>query len=581
MQKIGGIGAVLNGLCNAPAYESFYDRTVFYGPHFDLPGEGPSPLGSSREILFSSQDHLDTEDYADLFGEIISKYNVDIVYAKRKLVSEFDAAKHALVDVVNVGITKMRREQVEAVKYFLWKEYGIKSHLYDNDWDYEQYVRIAGPFLEIIEKLYGSDAEFYYFAHEYMGVPSALSVLGSDKRHTTVFIAHEVTTARSLVEEHHGHDISFYNILGKAKSCKSLEQVFGSQEYHSRTELVKRAVNFDHIFAVGDHVKAEYEFLVPDVPAEKIQVVYNGVSSKSVDFERKQQSRSRIEQYIDTLFNFTPDAIFTHISRLVVSKAIWRDVALLECLDEIFDAQNLKGAYILLSTLVGTGRPSGDVFKMEREYGWPVLHHDGWPDLIGAEQDAYTQLQLFNAKSKAIKAVFINQFGFDRSRGGTRVPEDAEFSDLRFSSDAEIGLSIYEPFGIAQIETVPFGGISILSSSCGSARFLQEKFKGAPIKPFYVLDYIAAGKRMGYNALKALTIGRRTEMERQILSKHAKGIFEALPLTTAQRQQYLANAQKYACRISWEASAQGYVLGPNSSKRLAQPVCSAGGCSTS
>ena len=564
-RKIGGIGAVLSGICNSQAYKNCYDKTVLYGPLFDLPTETFSHLGKSGELLFTSHDHYDAGNCTKIFDGIIRAYNVDIVYGKRELVSEFDITKHNIVEVLNIGINKMKHSEVEKFKYALWKNFDIKSHLYEDDWDYEQYLRIAIPFLEILEKLYGSDVEYYHFAHEYMGVPSALSVLMSGKKHTTVFVAHEVSTARSLVEKHPGHDVSFYNILRKAGTDKSLEQVFGNQEHNCRNELIKRAVNFDYIFSVGDHVKAEYLFLVPDAPPEKMKIVYNGVSAKSVSLEHKQQARTHIEKYIATLFNFTPDVIFTHVTRLVVSKGIWRDIALLHFLDEIFEANNLKGAYILLSTLITTGRPPQDIFKMERDYGWPVLHRQGWPDVIGAEKEIYNHLQVFNARSKAIKGVFINQFGFDRARCGKRVPEDAEFEDLRIASDAELGLSIYEPFGIAQIETIPFGGISVLSSSCGAAGFLQEKFKDAPIKPFHILDYISAGKKMGYKALRNLTIQQRTAMEREVLSKHAKRIFNSLPLTWAKREIYLANAQEYASRISWEASAQSYAFNFNPS----------------
>ena len=416
------------------------------------------------------------------------------------------------------------------------------------------------PFLEILENLYGSGVEYYYFSHEYMGVPSVLSCLLSERKGSKVFVAHEVTTARSLVESLPGHDISFYNVLRKAKKHKALEDVFGSQKHNARSELVKRAVNFDYIFAVGKHVKDEYLFLVPDAPKEKIKIVYNGVSARSVDFEQKQQSRRHIENYIANLFNFTPDVILTHVTRLVVSKGIWRDISLLYHLDKIFEERGLKGAYILLSTLITTGRSCEDVFRMEHEYGWPVLHRDGWPDLIGVEKEIYDCLQIFNARSKCIKGVFINQFGFERSCCGNRVPEDAEFDDLRIASDAELGFSIYEPFGIAQIETVPFGGVSILSSSCGAVQFLEEKFKGARIKPFYVLDYISAGARLSYNALKSLTVQQRDVIEQYILSRHAGHIFKAVPLTDEKKEQYFLNAQKYASGMSWESSAKGYVF---------------------
>ncbi len=559
LKKIGGIGSVLSGICTISDYKKFYDKTVFYGPMFELPGDSFSQLGKSAELLFSSHDNYDSGDYSRIFADIIEKYNIDIAYGKREVVSEFDITKRNTVEVINVGINRMNHESVEQFKYVLWKNFGIKSHLYEDDWDYEQYLRIAIPYIEILEGLYGTDAEYLHFAHEYMGIPSALSVLAAGKKQKTTLVAHEVTTARAIVENEHGHDISFYNILQKSHLNKSLEQVFGSQEAHSRTELVKRAVHFDHIFAVGDHVKDEYLFLSPETPLGKIKVVYNGISAKTIDFEQKQQARNRVCQYIESLFNFVPDAIFTHVTRLVISKGLWRDIELLYYLDEIFHAKNLKGAYILLSTVVGTGRNPNDVFAMEHDYGWPVLHREGWPDLIGAEKDTYNQLQVFNSRSKAIKGVFINQFGFDRSRCGKRIPEDSEFSDTRIASDAEFGLSIYEPFGIAQIETIPFGGISVLSSSCGSAKFIQQKFNDAPIKPFCIVDYISAGRKLSYNALKNLTINERTEMERSVLSGHAKEIFNSLPLTDDKRQQYLSNAQKHAHAISWEASAQSYI----------------------
>ena len=560
VKKIGGIGSVLSGVCNSQTYKEVYDRTVFYGPLFDIPTDSFSHLGKSGELLYSSHDNFDANNYTEVFGEIAKKYNVNIIYGRRQLVSEFDRTKHAVVEVINVGIHKMDHKRIEDFKHILWENFDIKSHLYEDDWDYQQYVRIGAPYLEILDKLYGSDDEYYHFSHEYMGVPSTLAVLAAERKDKTIFIGHEVTTARSIVESHYGHDISFYNILQKAPKNKSLEQIFGSQEHNPRSELVKRAVNFDHIFAVGDLVKDEYKFLVPQTPDDKIKIVYNGVSAKSVGLEEKEQSRAHIEQYTERLFNFKPDAIFTHVTRLVISKGIWRDIALLGHLDDIFVEKGLKGVYILLSTLVGTGREPEDVLKMERDYGWPVLHSQGWPDLIGTEKDTYSQIQIFNAKSKAIKALFINQFGFDKTRCGKRVPEDAEFNDLRLASDAELGLSIYEPFGIAQIETIPFGGISILSSSCGAAGLLVKNFKDAPIKPFYIVDYIASGKKLGYESLKSMAIEKRDALESEFLAKHVKEIFDILPLTSKMREQYLLNAQEHAAGISWDASAGDYVF---------------------
>jgi len=254
------------------------------------------------------------------------------------------------------------------------------------------------------------------------GCPQYCQCLAAGKKDTTVFVAHEVTTARSLVESSPGHDISFYNILQANKGQKGLEEVFGSQKHNYRSEFIKRAVYCGKIFAVGDHVKDEYMFLVPQAPSEKIEVVYNGVSARTIDMAQKQRSRSHIEMYADALFNFVPDAIFTHVTRLVSSKGIWRDIALLYHLDKIFDASNLKGMYILLSTLIATGRSPGDIMRMESDYGWPVLHRTAaGPYRCGKRY--YEYLQVFNSRSKAIKGVFINQFGFTRDVCGMRVPE--------------------------------------------------------------------------------------------------------------------------------------------------------------
>jgi len=546
-------------VCSLQEYKNFYHKTVFYGPLFDLPTDAFGHLGPSGKLLFSSHDKYDADNYAQSLGKIAEKYNIDIVYGKRELVSEFDITCHNTIDVINVGTHKMNHAEVDKFKYVLWEKFAFESKGYEGNWDFEQYLRIAIPYLEILEGLYGRTPEYFHFAHEYMGMPSVLSVLAAGKKEKTVFVAHEVTTARSIVENHPGHDISFYNLLQLNKDQKSLEEVFGSQRHNYRSELVKRAIHCDKIFAVGDHVKDEYLFLVPKTPPKKIEIVYNGVSARRINMEQKQRSRSHIEMYTDTLFNFVPDAIFTHVTRLVPSKGVWRDIALLYHLDKILDAKNLKGVYILVSTLIATGRSPNDIMKMESDYGWPVLHRDGWPDLIGTEKDIYEYLQVFNSRSKAIKGVFINQFGFNRHVCGMRVPEEAEFADLRIASDAEFGFSIYEPFGIAQIEVVPFGGVSVLSSSCGSASFLMERFADAPIKPFYILDFISAGKKLSSTALRNMTIQQRTSMEDEILAKNAQGIFDVLPLGEEKRKKYLDNALNYISRISWKASAESYI----------------------
>ena len=61
-------------------------------------------------------------------------------------------------------------------------------------------------------------------------------------------------------------------------------------------------------------------------------------------------------------------------------------------------------------------------------------------------------LEPFHWGRSATKICLVNQFGWERSRCGWRMPEEMRFSDLRNGADLEFGQSIYEPFGIAQFE---------------------------------------------------------------------------------------------------------------------------------
>ena len=561
-RKMGGIGAVLNGLCSTHAYKVRFDSTLFYGPYFEFGADWTVDFGKGGQVLFSSKHNFDSNDYSSIFGDIAKQYGIDIIYGKRTIASEFDVNKQNTVDVVNVAVNKMHPGPINRFKYRLWQKFAIRSEQLEKDWDYEQYLRIAIPYIEIIEKLYGAQNEFYHFSHEYMGVPACLAVMEAQRNHKTIFVAHEVSPARAIVENTPGADISFYNILAEAFPAQSMENVFGSQQMNPRSELVKRAANFDRVFAVSDVVRDEYVFLCPQAQKDKVRVVYNGISSRPVDQGHKKQSRTRIETYVDHLFNYTPDAIFTHMTRLVPSKALWRDIAFLYHMDHLFDKNDLKGVYILVSSLIATGRSGEDVARMEREYGWPVLHRSGWPDLTGSEEDVYRYIELFNSRSRAIKCVFINQFGFDRTTCGSRVPPEMDISDLRIGSDAELGFSTYEPFGIAQVETIPFGGLALLSSACGCSFLLKKAFEACPDKPYKIVDFVSAGAGMTIEQLKLLTIAHRDTFERQILAKDSADIFAMLPLTDKLRERYLANAQEFAPLMSWENTVRDYFL-PN------------------
>ena len=56
VQKVGGIGAVLQGLLTCEAYRERDHRTILVGPIFAAEGDAEGRLGPSGEVLYSSID---------------------------------------------------------------------------------------------------------------------------------------------------------------------------------------------------------------------------------------------------------------------------------------------------------------------------------------------------------------------------------------------------------------------------------------------------------------------------------------------------------------------------------------------
>ncbi|MBN2788588.1 MAG: glycosyltransferase [Candidatus Delongbacteria bacterium] len=558
VQKIGGIGSVIAGLITADPYKEYFGRSFLYGPLFNTEGTASSRLGKDGVVLYSGLDQYDIDKYTHVFSPIEKKYNISIVYGKRIVSSETDPNDYQETETILVHINNMFQDHIDKLKFMLWESFGIQSERY-GDWDYEQYVRIAVPYTDILNAVISKDERIVHFSHEYMGMPSVLKVSidrdkGRRKNCKTVFYAHEVSTARNIIEGHEGKDICFYGILehGERKN-RSMEDIFGDRSDFYRNELVKRTDKVDHIFAVSQFTAKEIKFLNPGIDEKKIATVYNGIPIKNINLEAKKKSKLIVQEYCRNLFNFTPDHTFTHVTRLVDSKGLWRDIMLLEELDELFHKNSKTGFYVLLSTLIGTGRSSNDIVRMEKDYGWPVLHKEGWPDLVGLESKIYDMVSHFNAKSKSIKCVFINQFGFNAHSCGNRIPRSAEWIDLRIGSDAELGMSVYEPFGIAQIETVQFGGLAVLSDACGCSSLIKEKYSSSE-NSFHIIDFTENINRLTIRQLQDINVERRTEIEKYEIEKNAEEIFKKITSFNDDKalKNHLETAQSLAMKIDWD-----------------------------
>jgi hypothetical protein len=564
IQKIGGIGAVLHGLFTSPVYLDSIHRNILIGPFWPTDTTGEQRLGPNGEVLYSSLDQLYRSPLAARFREIEQQFGVGIVYGRRKYIDKATGVV-SIPEVLLIDVSRYDEKKLAEFKYELWKNFGIESAKYENVWDYEQYLRLGPPAIAALHALgaTGPSDPCVILSHEYMGVPTALAAIleGDRANFRTIFYAHEVATMRRIVEGHPGHDTMFYNVMRSALAQGLyVEDVFGSQTGYYKHSLIKATRFFDSIFAVGDYVLKEIRFLGPDFVHVDAQLAYNGVPCWKLTASEKMASRQKLRTYCNNLLGYEPDYVFTHVTRLVPSKGMWRDIRVLEHVERILRQRNESAVLFALSTEVPGRRPE-DIRRMEQHYHWPVVHREGIPDLSHGEAVYYQSVQEFNARARNIKVVFINQFGWEARLCGMRMPAGMEFMDIRKGSDAEFGQSIYEPFGIAQVEPISFGGICVFSNVCGCAGFVDHAAGGRPTPNVIVADYTELARK-DLRPEQLLSIGQpqRDEIEHRVAERVAQELIQRLPRTPEEFDQFIHRGYDLASKMSWDAVAREYVL---------------------
>ncbi len=561
--KIGGIGAVLQGFFTSQSYLDAVERSILVGPLFTTDGNVTERLGENGEVLYSSIDGFVNTGYYEAFAKIEKHYNAGIVYGRRTFIDKHTGIKSS-PEVLLIDVRHMDKGPVNQFKKSLFEEFGIRSDLYENLWEYEQYVRLAPAAIDALKAIGAAGTSTAIIAHEFMGMPTALAAKLDDHDFKTAFYAHEVATMRRIVEKHSGHDTMFYNVMKHAHKNKLyVNDVFGDQSSFFKHALIQVSGHCDAICAVGDYVVGELEFLSPEFESANIDIVYNGIPAYQISLADKLASKEKLQQYCQNLLRYKPDYIFTHVTRLVQSKGLWRDLRVLEHIEEKFRAQGTTGVLLLLSTEVAARRKC-DIYNMESQYGWPVAHREGLPDLSGGEANFYTAIQDFNAKSRNIKVVFINQFGFDPNTCGKRMPKDMEFMDIRRGSDVEFGLSIYEPFGIAQLEPLTFGGICVPSNVCGCAGFVRDVTNGQDAKNVIIADYTEldaeAPDYIDTEDLLLIDGVMRDDIENDISEKVAVQIMQRLTNDESEIEQMIQSGYHLAKNMSWDVVVKNYLL---------------------
>jgi glycogen synthase len=565
--KMGGIGAVLEGFFTCRSYLDAVDRSIVIGPLFTTDGSVLDRLGQDGEVLYSSIDGLVNTGYASAFSKIETFYNVGIIYGRRTFVDSQTGIKSS-PEVVLLDVRHADTGAVNDFKAKLFEEFEIRSDLYEHLWEFEQYVRLAPAALAVLKAIGAATDKTVIVAHEYMGMPTALAaILDQTCNYKTVFYAHEVAPMRKIVEDHPGHDTMFYNVIKKAHQQKLyVKDVFGNQDLYFKYPLVDASKHCDAILAVGGLVADELRFLAPEFESENISVVYNGIHAYKTTVEEKLASKHKLQQYCFNLIGYHPDFVFTHVTRLVRSKGLWRDLRVLEHLDRAFTKANKTAVMFLLSTEVAVRR-SCDIFEMEARYNWPVAHREGWPDLSGGEAAFYTAIQEFNAKSKNVKIIFVNQFGFNRKLCGAKMPDNMDTIDIHRGTDVEFGQSIYEPFGISPVEPLTFGGLCVFSNVSGCAGFVNDAIASTNssskdgTRNVIIADYTSIDGQLS-DISDLLAIGRNVRDKVEIAESRevADEILMLLPKSDAEIAAMIENGRHIAQNMSWDVVVNDYLL---------------------
>jgi hypothetical protein len=565
----GGISAVLGGLLVAPAYMAAVARTVVVGALHGAdsmemerllhPRNGLSIDYSSLHGIFNGVPGTQIE----ILQQVERAFGVAILYGTRR----FGGAAH---EVLLIDATRPDRKEVDLFKYQCWERFGLDSARHEQNLEFDLYMALAPALFAALRGLGIGEGigpgERIILAHEWMGIPLVLAAqLAEPGRWRTVFYAHEVATARRLIEERSGHDTAFYNALFAAKAWNvSLETVYGSQNDYFKHALIRLAARCDAIFAVGDLVIEELRFLGGRFSKTPIDLVYNGIPAQNTRLSDKHASKAKLQQYAANLLGYTPDFVFTHFARTIISKAFWRDLRVLAHLDGMLAEAGETAVLFLLTSSVAAGRPREWVLAWEEEYGWPVTHRRDNGDLLDQEVPLYADgIEPFNRQASNVRVVLVNQSVWRLEHWGRRLPAEMDFVDLRRGTDVEFGQSIYEPFGIAQVEPLTYGALSCVSSVCGSVGFVDRTVGLTALPNLIVADYVSLPTgywlRSPYDAL-AIDQGVRDWVEQESSRRVAQQLFARLPRSDADHQALLETGCAAATRMSWDVVVHDYLL---------------------
>jgi hypothetical protein len=359
-----------------------------------------------------------------------------------------------------------------------------------------------------------------------------------------------------------GCDASLYPYLAQALArgwdlgtmfpgCGGFEDV-----YHHRFN--REARKFDRVVAVGPLVRDELRVMLRPGAERDVALCPNGIPSRVRTVEEVVAGRGRLAAVVERHCGFAPDLIVTAVMRAEMSKAPWRNVGLVRRLAERLAARGSTLACLWLSA--PKPRPTrGQVERWRRLYRWPLDHRpapDG--DLRPDETALWREIAALNdAYAGRAALLYINQFGWSSQDLGALDPGDSTFDDLRTGTDLELGLSIYEPFGISPLEPFAAGAVCVLSDACGCARHLES---------LGLADSVVIGRFTAHeHAPRDVDDTVRRRIEARVYDEIIDEVLPRVGLGNGHdplslRAERLARAPEVLRRLSWDVAASDYLL---------------------
>ena len=142
------------------------------------------------------------------------------------------------------------------------------------------------------------------------------------------------------------------------------------------------------------------------------------------------------------------------------------------------------------------------------------------------------------------------------------MPPKTHLKHLRLASDIELGLSTYEPFGIAPLESIPFGGIPVVSDASGCAYLLKEILKPDEYQIVHFTTLPPAFQKKYQTKENFLKISQfeRDVLETILCQKEALQTANLLPKNEKERKSRFETMQKKSHRLDWDHAAKKIIL---------------------